>query len=246
MRAAGVSTLLPLTALAMIAVHSVSAEERPADDDAKQDQAKLQPGPWKVLYLGRRSRGVRPLPSSGPLKPLDDLKFVGAHAGHPFYLGHFATDGRWGVVNGGLQRIEGKNAAFRIARADSFELEGRAQMEKYGGWFLLVGWDQGRGYAVSSATMKVSGSPWFLCEFRGDEAIEETDHEYDGFEWRDEQPFRVRVVDRKLTFEIGGNTVLDQEELANYSEGDIIFGVYDTRYGPRPVRIRALRIRAFE
>jgi len=254
MRAVAVSAMFPLTALAMIAIHChdasaqerVSTESGSADGDSTASGTRPLSTRWKVLYLGRRSRGVRPLPSTGPLTPLDDLKFVGADPGHPFYLGHFACDGRWGIVSGGLQRIEGSNAAFRIARAENFELEGRAQMEKYGGWFLLVGWDQGRGYSISSVTMKESGSPWFIAEFRGDRAIKETNHRYDGFEWRNEQPFRVRVVDRKLTFEVGAITVLDREELSNYSEGDIIFGVYDTRYGPRPVRIRALRIRAIE
>ena len=92
--------------------------------------------------------------------------------------------------------------------------------------------------------MKESGSPWFITEYRGDAAIDGAHQQLDGHEWRREQSFHVTVRQNELNFRVGNVQVLEGQQLTNYSTGDVIFGVYDTRYGPRPVRITALRIRA--
>ncbi|REJ82081.1 MAG: hypothetical protein DWQ34_08030 [Planctomycetota bacterium] len=217
-----------------------------AEEAAAEDEVTIT-SRWKVLHkTGRRAQGVRPIAQSAPITPLDDLEFTGPAPGHPFVLGKYAADGKWAVVNGGIQLVEGHNAALKLARAKDFELEGVIEMQDYGGWFLLVGWDQGRGYSISNVTMKESGSPWFITEYRGDTAIEDAHYQLEGHEWRREQPFRVTLRDGELEFQVGKAKVLEGQRLENYSTGDVIFGVYDTRYGPRPVRITALRIRALE
>ncbi len=166
---------------------------------------------------------------------------------HPFVLGNFAVDGRFGVVNGGLQLVKGHSAALQLLdEAGSFELQGRIAMKDYGGWFMLVGWnaENGNGYAIHSCTMRESGSPWFITEMRGFKAVEGTNQELRHFDWKRTQETNIQVNEGKLTVRLGPSTVLDAEVLPNYQTGQVIFGVYDTRYGPRPVRIESLRARA--
>lgn len=227
----------------------------PAGDDAlNKDIAKPVPPPavtltnkWTVLHLaGKGDRTARPLSKQSKLQPLDGFELTGPEPGHAFILGNFLGDGTWGVINGAVQLAGGKNAALRLARANSFELEGTMEMDGFGGWFLLVGWDDGRGYSISNVTMKESGSPWFITEYRGGVAIPETNQVVARHDWHRLQPFKVTVKENELTFTLGKLNLLEQQALADYTEGDVIFGVYDTRYGPRPVKIQSLRIRALE
>lgn len=205
---------------------------------------------WTILFRPTRAAAQpQPLPPSGPVQPLSELRFTGPMPAHPFVLGNFGVDGRFGIVQGGIELVEGRNAAIRLCpHADQFELEGRIAMKDYGGWFLLVGWNEelGNGYAIHNCTMKQSGSPWFITEMRGRSAVEETTQELKQHEWRLMQDARVTVRENKLTMQVGAVKVLDEEPLPNYRPGAIIFGVYDTRYGPRPVRVESLRIRAVE
>jgi hypothetical protein len=54
------------------------------------------------------------------------------------------------------------------------------------------------------------------------------------------------VKDKELNLSVGKIKVLKEQLLSNYTEGDIILGVYDTKYGPRPLQIHSLRIRNLE
>lgn len=199
---------------------------------------------WTVLRLqNRRSRGSRPLAANAKVKNLSELVFSGPRPGHPFVLGNYSADGEWGMVNGYLQKMKGEDAAFQVAWADQFELEGVAEHAQLGGWFLLLGWDQGHGYSVSNVKLKTSGSPWFVAEMRGAKSLEETVVEFDHFDWKGEQPFRVSVKNNTLTVTIGRAEVLETP-LDNYKPGAVVWGVYDTEYGPKPIRIKSLRIRS--
>ncbi len=197
----------------------------------------------EVLFLPVMSPRLQgTFPKSVKLQQIEELQFTGPAPSHPFLLGHFACDARWGVVNGYLQVIEGKNAALQIAWAEDFELEGIMEQAGTGGWFLLLGWDEGRGFALSNVTMRSSGSPWHLTEFRGGKALEDRSQEFEKFEWKGEQPFRLSVIDGALSFEIGKFRLLNNQDLETYTPGNIILGTYDTRYGPRPLRIKSMRI----
>lgn len=202
-----------------------------------------------ILRASRPAPQPRPLPAGAAVKSLTEFSFTGPMPAHPFVLGNFAADGEFGVVNGGLELVTGRNAALQLVPlADQFELEGRIAMKDLGGWFLLVGWNDetGNGYAVHNCLMKESGSPWFITELRGRKAVEGTNQELKQLEWKRIQDVRVTVRDSQLTFQLGPTKVLDGEMLPNYQPGSIIFGVYDTRYGPRPVHLDSLRIRAVE
>ncbi|HWL09218.1 MAG TPA: hypothetical protein VNQ76_12500 [Planctomicrobium sp.] len=185
-------------------------------------------------------------PKKTKLQQLDDLEFTGPQPSHPFVLGNFISDAEWGIVNGGLQVISGKNSALQIAWANEFRLEGIIEQAGLGGWFLLLGWDEGRGIAVHNVTMKESGSPWFITEFRGGKAIEGRTQEFPYYEWKGEQPFQVQVSDSKLSFNIGRHRLFVEQPIDGYGPGQVIIGTYDTRYGPRPLRIKSLKIQALK
>lgn len=202
--------------------------------------------PEVIFVVGRPTARPAKLSPKAKVVPLEDLQFTGPQPSHPFVLGNFAHDGEWGIVEGHIQLLDGRNAALQLAWADQFELEGIMEQAGFGGWFFLLGWDQGRGYALSNVTMKESGSPWFLSEFRGNKAIDGRTKEFDKFEWKHAQPFVLRVEKNKLSLKVGAFQVFNQEPLDGYSPGRIVFGVYDTRYGPRPARIRSLKIRALK
>lgn len=202
---------------------------------------------WTVLYsAGRRTQGARPLPPNGKIQPLADLHFRGPEPGHPFVLGEFVTDGEWGIAEGGIVRVSGNNAAVKLGRAENFELDGTIEMGEEGGWFLLVGWNEGRGYSIINIGFRESPSPWFITEYRGGAAVPEAHQHITHYAWRGEQPVNLTVKDKVLNLRVGKAHVLEEQQLSEYAVGDVILGVYDTRYGPRPVRIRALRIRALE
>lgn len=202
---------------------------------------------WSVLYAaGRRAQGARPLPPNGKIQPLPELQFTGPEPGHPFVLGDFAADGEWGVADGGIVRTKGNNAALKLGCAENFELEGTLEMGDEGGWFLLVGWHDGRGYSIINIGFRESPSPWFITEYRGGAAIAEAHQHIRHHAWRDAQTLNLTVQDQVLNLHVGKVHVLQDQQLSQYSVGDVILGVYDTRYGPRPIRIRALRMRALE
>lgn len=199
----------------------------------------------QVLWTPRRSGPLlAPLPKKSKLISLQELTFIGPEPSHPFVLGNFDVDGRWGLERGVISRVEGNNAALQVAWADEFELEGVMEMTGLGGWFLLLGWNEGGGYAISNVVMKDSGSPWFVSQFRGTRAIEDQTVELDKFLWKGEQPFRLKVQAEKINLEVGRHRVVNEFPIEGYAPGRIILGTYDTRYGPRMVRIGSLKIRA--
>lgn len=199
---------------------------------------------WTVLHLqNARMRGISPLPASSKLKSLAELQFTGPYPAHPYYLGNYAADGKWGLVNGYIQRLDGNEAALQLFWGEDFELEGIIEQKEFGGFFLLLGWDQEHGYAISNITYKVSGSPWHVSELRGGKAVEGKSIEYDHLKWDGEQPFRLAVKDKRVTLKIGRFDFLDAP-LENYKPGQVILGVYKTEYGCKPVRIKSLRVRS--
>jgi hypothetical protein len=242
----------PLTAVVLaaglVAGAASFAADKPADAPAESpEKPETLDTKWHVLVNpARRARGQRPLPKNGPLANLPKLELTGPAPGHPFILGHYADDGKWGFVDGSLALVEGRNASVKLAHAENFELEGVIEMGNEGGWFLLLGWDEGHGYSIINIGFRESPSPWFITEYRGDAAIAEAHQEVAKHAWRKDQVLNLSVKDQVLNLHVGKVAVLKEQTLPNYSEGDIILGVYDTKYGPRPVRVHSLRIRNVE
>jgi hypothetical protein len=202
---------------------------------------------WTWLFRANpRNRGVRPLSANLPLKPLDDLELTGPEPGHKYVLGQFAADGKWGTVNGPIQLVEGHNAALKIGTVENFELEGVIELGEVGGWFILLGWQGGRGYSLINIGFRESPSPWFITEYRAGVAIREAHQEVAQFEWRRDQLLYLTVHNQELNLRVGKIKVLEQQMLPKYETGDVIFGVYDTNYGPRPIRISSIRMRALD
>lgn len=238
-----------LARVALILVFVGSGASSRADD--KSDPAanpitllKVPAKKWTVLHDSRKiPPDQKQIPKKSPLVPLDDFAFTGPRPGDPFLLGNFRSRGEWGLVEGNLSRTGGRNAAIGIARAEEFELEGQFNVEGLGGWFLIFGWDQQHGYMLYNVNLKTSGSPWLVTEFRGAKGIEETHREVYRYEWRGFETLRVTVENGMLNAEAAGELIARQVPLPNYHEGDIILGTYDTRYGPKPIAVRSLRIR---
>ena len=192
-------------------------------------------GQWRPLY---------PTRGKSPLEPVDGLVIVGPHQGHPFYLGEHLVSGEWAVVDGRL--CSDRAPALVLGEGTDFEVEGIADCSGTGGLFFLVGHDGdgGSGFGVWNATMRKSGSPWGVFEYTRGAAIAGESEDLDPFEWKGEQPFRLAVIGGAMTLQVGPRTVLDGRPLEGYEGGQVIFGAYGTRYGPREIRIRALRARA--
>jgi len=187
---------------------------------------------------------IAPLPKKSKLVPLDELQLTGPRPSHPFVLGNFAADGHWGMVNGAVGVTDGNNAALQLAWASDFELEGVIEQSGLGGSFWLLGWDEGHGYALHNVLLKESGSPWFLTEFRGGKAIEDRTLELEKFDWKGTQPFRLSVQAQAVSLTVGKIQVIDRLPVESYHPGRVVLGVYDTRYGPRTLSIKSLKIRA--
>ena len=199
---------------------------------------------WQVLFLGKpmRNKSITPL-ENYPVIDSQDLEFVGPRPGDAFQLGKFRVDGEWGVQSGNLVRFAGKNAAVVLGEAEDFELEGRINAEGVGGWFWLLGYKDGNGYGLYNVTFRQSGSPWFITEFDKREALD-AGEELHKYNWKGEQPFWMSVVNGRLNLKVGNQTaVIRNQPLPNYQRGQIILGTYDTRYGPKDVKVRSLRLR---
>lgn len=221
------------------------AEENVGDTPAAEPFQVSLTDKWKVLVNPVKPRaGLVELTKKSPIQNVGEFTFTGPMVGHPFGLGEYAADGRWALVDGVARPGGGKNALVHLVAADQFEMEGVIHQEKYGGWLMLIGWNQGHGYSLSNVTLKESGSPWFICEYRGGKAIESTNNEVKHFEWKDDQPLRMLVKEKKLTVVVGKTSIVEDYPLENYTAGDLFLGTYDTRYGPKPIGVRSLRVRA--
>ena len=246
--------------LALSLVASLLAEEPPAEpksptepESATTTEGAAKGTPpvltvtdkWTVLVNPARPRaGVVPIPPKAPIHNLEAFQFKGPQIGHPFCLGDFVEDGQFALASGAAAVVEGKNALLSLGVADSFELEGIIELDGLGGWLMLLGWHEGHGYSLSNVTLKDSGSPWFVCEYRGNEAIVPTNNEVRQLQWKGVNPFRMSVKDRQLTVQVDKAFVVENYPLENYTPGELMIGTYDTRYGPRPLKIKSLRIRS--
>ncbi|MCA8982138.1 MAG: hypothetical protein R3C12_15800 [Planctomycetaceae bacterium] len=222
--------------LLLLAVFQSVVTPSRADDPAPAAPVKF--GPWKYLLGGP----VKSLQKS-PIKLLDQFEITGAFPKDSYLLNEVVCDGEWGMVKGALQQTSGRSAALHLGTAQDFELELGINAEGHGGWFMLFGFQNGHGYGIYNVNLKTSGSPWHISEFRGNAGIETTDREFARYICRGNESLTVRVVDSHFTLQIARRVLIENEELPAYSEGDIILGVYDTNYGPKPVKIYGARLR---
>lgn len=207
-------------------------------------EPKITKGKWEVLYQAKKSSGVKPLPKTSGLTNLTELKLSGSMKQDRFHLGEFAINGEFGLGEGLLTRTTGRSAAVElVSDVGDFELEGQINAESLGGWFWLIGWKDGHGYGIYNVTLKTSGSPWFLSEFRGGVGIAETHQEINRYEWRGMEPLRLSVIENRLNLQVGTALLARELELPSYHAGAIILGTYDTPYGPRDLRIQSVRYR---
>jgi len=236
----GLIRLSLVAGLAAVGVGSLRGE------DEKPEAPLVVPSKkWTVLHRTPANvAGIVPLDEKSPVRVAEGLKLTGVKPGHPLWLSAFTSDAEWGVAKDGLRATAGKNAALRLARAADFDLEGIANVEGLGGWFVLVGWSDGHGYLAYNVTTKESGSPWIVAEVRGNKVLEETHREVARHEWKGPQPFRLAVAEKSMGLIVGKDEVFKDVPVPNYAEGEVIVGTYDTKYGPKKLRIQSLRVKA--
>lgn len=220
--------------------------------DAKpaSDAIDVPSNEWTVRFIDTNpSRKPKVLPPDSGLKVLKNLPISGGGAGNPHLLSQLNPQSEWFIQEGYLMPADKTDSALRIARVEDFELQGIWNAEGRGGWYILLGYNDGHGYVLENTQFisKESGSPWHITELRGGEGIDDTFrkvcHEH-RFEWKKDQPVRLKVDDQKLSLKVGDEQLIDEEPIPNYSAGELVIGTFKGRYEPKPLKFRSLRIRA--
>lgn len=230
-----------------------SADSMPSEEASSAESpsnttidSAYQRDKWQILYTGRPTKTAKkplPLAEGSLLELVDEFSLKAPADTDPYWLGTFTVNGSFGRAEGYLQRTEGKNALIKLGEAEHFELEGKLLAEGLGGWFLLIGWNDGHGYAVSNVTLKKSGSPWHVAEYRGATLLRETLVEVNRYEWKGTLPLRLSVLGGKLNLTVDDARLAKELALDNYHGGAVYLGTYDTPYGPRDVKVQSLRMR---
>ncbi|MCC7419490.1 MAG: hypothetical protein IT428_04375 [Planctomycetaceae bacterium] len=223
-------------------------EGPPAAEAAETDEgpaAKVTAGKkWTMLYKWSPQAPLIPraLNEEALVVPLAGFELTGT-AQDNVLLGEFKSEGNWATSRAGLQPME-PNSALLLGKAGDFELDGEMSADGLGGWFIGVGLHKGHGYLIYNVTLKTSGSPWLASELRDNRILSATPVEVGRHVWKGYQPFRLLVEKNKLQLVVGKDQVIKDLDLENYHEGDVVLGSYNTKYGPKPLRIRSMRIRA--
>lgn len=222
------------------------SEPSPEGSDDDEPTAKVTAGKkWVQLVKVSPQAPVIPkaLEDESLVTAFKGLSLTGVKPDDDVLLGTFKSDGDWGISRAGMLPMS-KNAALLVAKADGFELEGEMSAEGLGGWFFLVGLKEGHGYLLYNVTLKTSGSPWIVSELRDGRCLEGTHAEVVRHVWKGYQPFRLQVEKKRLQLLVGKDHVVKDLDLDNYHEGEVVVGAYDGKYGPKPLRIRSMRVRA--
>lgn len=227
--------------LLAVPLHSAHAGEPDSETPPKLAEG------WNVLLkIENRSPTPSPLPEDSLLRSVREFKLRGPHVGHPFLLGNFETNGSWQIVNRDLLRTGGENALLELPEVENFEVEGSFSSERLGGMLFLLGWTPDHsGYVLYNPTMKTkaSGSPWHLCRVEKGQVVEGEDREVARYDWEGVKSIQWSVNESQLSLTIGTKRLLKELPLPNYQRGKVMFGTYNTRYGPKLLRVRSLRIR---
>lgn len=217
----------------------------PKDGDAAPAAKVTAAKKWTTLFKWSPQAPLLPkaLNDDAQVVPLVGFDLTG-QAQDNVLIGEFKSEGNWSTSRAGLQPTE-PNSALLLAKAGDFELDGEMSADGLGGWFIGLGLHEGHGYLLYNVTLKTSGSPWFATELRdnrvltGGPPVEVGRHVWKGY-----QPFRLVVEKNRLQLVVGKEQVVKDLDLENYHEGDLVMGSYNTKYGPKPLRIRSMRIRS--
>jgi hypothetical protein len=199
---------------------------------------------WRVIHhVPHPKPGMILLTPQMPVEELVDLEIHGPHPDHPFLMGEYKVDGLWHVNSGVIRRRTGKNLALKVGYGENYDIEGVVSLDGLGGWFLLLGYEDGHGYCISNVNMKTaaSGSPFMMYEIRGNTGLVETDLEITRYVCQPNEQFFLTVKDKKVNLKLSKTVICKDFELPNYHAGSIVLGSYDTKYGPKDVRIHSLR-----
>jgi hypothetical protein len=233
-----------------------SSPSQSADGNGLKTKSKTKPAAkskkpsapkWEVLHTqpkGLPIPGVTKLPAKSVIKNLESLELTGPQTPEDtFVIGKFFLNGTFGVEDGVIHRTTGANAAITLGSAEDFELEGLVDAEGLGGWFWLVGYEEGSGYMLSYAGKKKSDCYWRVTQLSRGQVVPDTDEIFNTHTWKAPQPLRLVVKDKHLSMWVGTTRLANELELPEYTSGEIITGTYDTKYGALDVKFHSLRIK---
>ena len=216
--------------LALLDVGETAAQKK------SRQTSRRRFSPWRVVFDGKTVEGM----------PSPNVSFtgVGPILKDPFHIHEYRPDGDWSLSDG-LLVPTGKNGLLGLGTAEEFELEGYLSAEGLGGWLLVLGWqpEEQEGFVVYNVTLRESGSPWHLDHVRKGKVTLEDHREVTRFEWKGARRLRVAVIAERLSLAVDEQVLYEAVELPEYRAGIVALGTYDTRYGPKPLRIASLRIR---
>lgn len=202
---------------------------------------------WEILFYPQDENfNKRTLPDEFPMKIINDVHLEGVNKSDPFLFNDFHSSGLWGINKGRLTVTAGSDTMLQLGEAKDFELEGIIDAEGLGGWFILFGWNDDKGFMLYNVTLKKSGSPWMFTEIRGSRVVEGTHGEINRYDWKEDKPLYFQVKDNKVSLRADQFKIADEIELPNYEGGEIFIGTYKTRYGPKQIRVKSLRIKNIE
>lgn len=213
----------------------LSADPLSADRNRSQSSRKRF-GSWTQLFDGKTYKGT--------FAPEVSFVGVGPILKDPFHIHDYQPDGDWSIVNRQLVPV-GKNSLLGLGEADEFELEAVLSAEGLGGWLVVFGWqpEEKSGAVAYNVTLVKSGSPWHLDFVHDGHVTLEEHREVARFEWKGVQRLQMAVIEKKIYLAVGDRVLYDGLDVPDYEQGLVALGTYDTRYGPKPLRIASLRIR---
>jgi len=220
-------------------------------------QSKTPPDPldveltprWKTLLLLRSPRHKsQPIPADMPMRAMINMTFEGPHPDHPHLLGKYDANGRFILHQGYLQQESGKAALVQLPKADSFDLEGIVNLKGEGSWLILLGWntETNSGYCLYQPQLRVSGGPFHICRIENGKTVPNSDRELANVDLNGEGALRIQVLEKDLSLQVLDKLIVRDYTLKDYQPGHILIGTYNSRYGPKKLGIRSLRIRKAE
>lgn len=204
---------------------------------------------WKTLLLLRsRRQKAKPIPADMPIQPVINMTFDGPHPEHPHLLGKYDADGRFILHEEYLQQESGNAALVQLPKVDSFDLEGIVNLKGEGSWLILLGWNMetNSGYCLYQPQLRVSGGPFHICRIEKGKTVDKSDRELANVDLNGEGALRIRVLEKKLSLQVLNQAIARDYTLKDYQPGYIMIGTYNSRYGPKKLGIKSLRIRKAE
>ncbi|QDT63686.1 hypothetical protein [Calycomorphotria hydatis] len=211
---------------------------------AEDEVATVQPelplnDTWSVIVP---QRGV-------PKEPKFDVpqNFIfSGPSNDPNVIGRYSGDGTFSVRRNLFRQASGNTAVVRLGTTQDFALEGVANLDGLGGWFLMMGWDGSNGHILSNSSLR-KNDYWRVYSVKeGQCELFSLDVLTDQLLPRGKQPIWITLDDGKLSLRVGQNVIVQNYELDNTQRGDLILGTFRNQYGLKLLQWQSLRVKSLD